>query len=579
MTVPELARILVEADVGDIKIIDFEFQVAGGRHSDPEHGRDSGGRVLPLSLVVWSLITGRIDRYWRDELLQMREAPFDTGPRTLVVAWFWSAEGNCFAALRWRFPRKLICSHAEYRWWQNGIVPDKPPGLVEALQKFNLPCIGVAAKEANREKILTTSHWSASDIAETLDYNQSDVLGTGAVFCKLAPKLDVQRAMLRGRYSAACGVIEHRGIPLDAEWWDRFARVREPVLLRMIQKLDRFHLYDGMTFKENRFNRLLARLRIPWDRVHEGGRHLRRDADYFRDQVTVYPILDYVHVLRQTISKLKKPKLCIGPDARNRTLIGPWGTITGRNAYSTNKSIFGPDRWTRFTILPTEGSALAYVDWTAQEIGIAAIQSKDENLLETYLALDPYLHFAMVAGLLPTGTVRGPDAVEVLRDKIKILFLGMGYGMTLYGLTWRLGGDRALAERLWKQHHEHYRVFWRWIGHVLDNADMRGWIQTMSRLADASRRRRASPRAVDQNEHAAKLVPTIAWQRNVTHQCYRLGRGARTDLLAGARRISGRGSGTRHRGRCTPDPGDHGACRRSHVRHSVSRQGPIVPST
>jgi DNA polymerase-1 len=262
--------------------------------------------------------------------------------------------------------------------------------------------------------------------------------------------------------------VEHNGIKLDTAWWARFDGVRERLLLRLVQEVDRFGIFDGLTFKHQRFHRLLAHLRIPWERTQEGGTRLLLEADYFRDQAELYPILAPLHLLRQTLTKLRKPKLSIGPDGRNRTLLGPWGTVTGRNAFSTNKSIFGPDRWTRFTILPPGGSALAYVDWSAQEIGIAAFLSGDNNLLQTYLARDPYLHFGKLTGSLPEDAERGSVAVEQLRDKIKILFLGMGYGMGLRGLVWRLGGDRTLAERMWQLHHQLYAVFWRWVQRTLD---------------------------------------------------------------------------------------------------------------
>jgi DNA polymerase I len=159
--------------------------------------------------------------------------------------------------------------------------------------------------------------------------------------------------------------------------------------------------------------------------------------------------------------------------------LGPHGTVTDRNAYSTNQSIFGPDRWCRFTIVPPEGSALAYIDWSAQEIGITAFLSGDPRLIETYLSPDPYLYFAKMIGLLCEDAERGPDDVERLRDQIKILFLGTNYGMTLYGLTLRLGGDRELARKMWRMHHEAYPVFWRWVQRSLDRADMRCKVESM----------------------------------------------------------------------------------------------------
>jgi DNA polymerase I len=234
-----------------------------------------------------------------------------------------------------------------------------------------------------------------------------------------------------------------------------------------------------LTFKQKRFARLLGALRIPWE-LTDSGKRLRLEDDYFRDQAELFPEhLQHLHLLRGTIAKLKDPALTCGPDGRNRTILGPHGTKTDRNAYSTNQSIFGPDRWTRFTIMPPEGRALAYVDWSAQEIGIAAFLSKDPRLIATYLSAGPYLYFAKMIGLLHPDAQRGPDEVEALRDKVKVLFLGVGYGMSLSGLVRRLGGDHELANRIWKAHHECYPVFWRWVKRYLDHADMRCRVETM----------------------------------------------------------------------------------------------------
>jgi len=462
----------------DVLSYDFEYQIEGGRHQNPETGRDKGGKQLPLSLAVRSLRTGEAQKYWRDQLLQMRRAPFDTGPRTLALNWFASAESHCFAALGWSQSERLVDLFAEYRWLRNGYHDNKHPSLVDALLRYRLPCIGAAAKEANREEILTTAVWQPDRIAKTESYNLSDADGTLAVGVKMAPKIDLPRALLRGRYDQACGVIEYHGVPLDVAWWERFAHVREPLLLRLVKELDQFRIFDGLTFKHRRFARLLAALRIPWERTESGKRLLLQD-DYFRDQAELYPVLKHLHLLRTTIAKLKDPALTYGPDGRNRVILGPHGTVTDRNAYSTNQSIFGPDRWTRFTIVPPEGHALAYVDWSAQEIGIAAFLSKDSRLIATYLSPDPYLYFAKMTGLLEAAAERGSAEVELLRDKVKILFLGTNYGMTLRGLVLRLGGDRELAVKMWRQHHECYPDFWRWVQRNLDRADMRCRVATM----------------------------------------------------------------------------------------------------
>ena len=64
-------------------------------------------------------------------------------------------------------------------------------------------------------------------------------------------------------------------------------------------------------------------------------------------------------------------------DGRNRVILSAFKAKTGRNQPSSSKFIFGPATWARFLIKPQPGQALAYIDWRAQEIGIAAALSGD----------------------------------------------------------------------------------------------------------------------------------------------------------------------------------------------------------
>src|SRR3712207_7908245 len=63
-----------------------------------------------------------------------------------------------------------------------------------------------------------------------------------------------------------------------------------------------------------------------------------------------------------------------------------------------------PPRSTLFpytTLFRSPGMALAYVDFSSQEMGIAAALSRDEALLEAYRSGDIYMSFAKQAGLAP----------------------------------------------------------------------------------------------------------------------------------------------------------------------------------
>ena len=53
-------------------------------------------------------------------------------------------------------------------------------------------------------------------------------------------------------------------------------------------------------------------------------------------------------------------------------MLGAFGSSTGRNTPPSSRYIFGPSTWVRSLIKPAKGKAVAYIDWSNQEIWIAA---------------------------------------------------------------------------------------------------------------------------------------------------------------------------------------------------------------
>ena len=66
---------------------------------DTEFFGDDGDQKTPVCLVVRELLSGEVKRYWMDELRQMDQPPFDTGPDALFVAFLHRPSSRCF----WRW--------------------------------------------------------------------------------------------------------------------------------------------------------------------------------------------------------------------------------------------------------------------------------------------------------------------------------------------------------------------------------------------------------------------------------------------------------------------------------------------
>jgi len=150
--------------------------------------------------------------------------------------------------------------------------------------------------------------------------------------------------------------------------------------------------------------------------------------------------------------------LAVGDDGRNRTLLSAFRAKTSRNQPSNAKYIFGPSVWIRGLIKPPPGMALSYIDWSSQEIGIAAALSSDENLKAAYLSGDPYLAFGKQCGRLPPDATRATHGAE--RELLKQCVLGVNYAMGEQSLALRIGQPEIVARDILRAHRETYTKYW-----------------------------------------------------------------------------------------------------------------------
>ena len=101
-----------------------------------------------------------------------------------------------------------------------------------------------------------------------LAYCESDVLALAKLLPAMLPELDLPRAVAcRGRYMGAVARMEWAGVPIDTETLSRLRAGWESIQDRLIQSVDsRFGVFDGRTFKAERWAGWLARSGISWPR-------------------------------------------------------------------------------------------------------------------------------------------------------------------------------------------------------------------------------------------------------------------------------------------------------------------------
>jgi hypothetical protein len=470
----------------DVWGVDFEFHAP------------SGERPQPLCLVARELRSGALSRRWLADGAPAAP-PYDTGPESLFIAYYSSVEWSCHLALDWPLPVRILDLYAEFRCLTCGLPTPCGSSLLGALAYFGLDGLGAAAKEGMRQLAMRGGPYSDAERLALLDYCQSDVDALARLLPAMLARLDLPRAVLRGRYMGAAARMEWNGVPLDVDTLTRLRDGWQRIKGRLIEEVDResqIYVPAGrpdidrttklgaaarrsvsgpMRFSVARFADYLARNGIPWKRLESGA--LALDANTFREMARAYPAeLGPIRELRHALSQMRLHKLAVGSDGRNRLLLSAFRSRTGRNQPSNTEFIFGPSTWLRSLIRPGPGRALAYVDWSAQELGIAAALSGDQAMQDAYRSGDPYLWLAWRVKAVP------PDATKkshpVAREQFKVVSLGVLYGLSAEGLARRLIVPPCRGHELLQYHQETFRQFWRWSDAVLNYAMMHNFLET-----------------------------------------------------------------------------------------------------
>jgi hypothetical protein len=417
-----------------------------------------------VCMVVQDLRSGEVSRYWQNDLQKMKTPPFETGENIALVCYFAPAEVQSMLALDWDLNVSVIDLFAEFRCQTNGNPNVGRNSLVNALQFYRLDHLIPEEKDSMRDLILSGGPWSKGQRSAILDYCTEDVVALGPLLNAMLKRLpwselQLNQVLLRGRYMKAVGAMQHRGIPFDLDLLNTLNVNWDAIKLKLIAKVDtQYGVYVDGTFKEALFETYLSHKQIPWPRLESG--RLALDRDTFSNMSKRYPAVQPLHELRKTLGELKLNKLAVGRDGRNRTLLSPFAAKTGRNQPSTTKFVFGPAKWVRGLIKPAEGMALAYCDWSSQEIAIAAALSGDELLWDAYESGDPYIAFAIQAGLAPPGATK--ETHKDIRNRCKSVVLGTNYGMSAYGVAQAAKIHELEAKALLQKHRETYRTFWAW---------------------------------------------------------------------------------------------------------------------
>ena len=417
---------------------------------------------MPKCMVAYELNSARLVK---SEIAACPDnPPFNPTPTSIIIAYYGSTAMGCFRKLNWPMPENILDLYTEFRCLSNGNDPVSGYSFLGALSAYGL-----------KDTLLTLHHDSADGTEDILKSCTANVKALAALLSKMINSIDLPRALLRGKYMKSIAEIEWNGIPIDIEKHELLKKHWVDIKTQLIDRVDtKYGVYDGTTFKQDRFRKWLNENRIQWPLLQSGALNL--DQDTFKLMANAYPKLAPLRELRNTLSNLRINDLAVGSDGRNRCDLVPFRSKTGRNQPSSSRFIFGLSIWYRSLIKPNKGYGLAYIDWGQQEFGIAAALSQDERMIEAYNSHDPYLEFAKQCGAVPLDATKQTHPDE--RELYKTCVLAVQYGMGEKSLARSINRSIAEARLLLDQHRATYKKFWKWSNDSLDFALLNGHLNT-----------------------------------------------------------------------------------------------------
>ncbi len=436
---------------------------------DSEFSAPPGEPPAPHVVCAKELRSGQEVVIWCAGPEPVADPPWDP-EEDIVLDYAGCAEHGVFLALGWKFPKRHWDWLVELKVLYG---TQLPPGanswkLLDQCVAHDIRTMDSEEKQRWRALAIRGGPFTQEEREGLTAYCWEDVYLVEKLFHRTAPRLWKRdrwsdQAYLRGNAAQCFARMERRGIPIDTATWDLLKTNWNTVLNELTAQVVKHWPVFKWLKKEARYGvdfvawaETMKARKIPWPRTDSG--RPATDGDTLRDMSTAFPQLAPLVELMATRSQFRLgPGLAIGADGRNRTGLMPFTSSTGRCQPSNAAFIFGPSCWVRYLITPAPGTALAYVDLSAAEIGIAAILSGDHQLWEDY-ATEPYVRFGVAAGLIPSWGSKKTHPVE--RDQAKNLMLGVGYGMGIRALARKLNVTIDKARDLLGVHRLRYHAYW-----------------------------------------------------------------------------------------------------------------------
>ena len=467
----------------EVWLHDFEFS------SQPDLRPD----VVCLAAI--ELRSGRTLRLWRDQLTDT--PPYRTDDRVLFVNFIANAELTCHLALGWPVPRHVLDLSPAFRNIVSGRHTPEGKGLLGALAYYGFTNLDQKRKDAMRKRIMQGWPFTAEEQKQIQDYCHGDVEDLLKLLPKVLaePEFNLNIALYHGEFVAMLAAAEHAGVPIDRDIFPSLAdehawrEIRDAMVPAVNAQYGVYvcDVHGRWSFSMAQFEAYLERdgLLAGWPRTDTG--RLNMKDRVWEEATKGWPQLQQLRELRHTQNKMRRVKLAVGADFRNRTTLWTFKSKTSRTQPAAREWIFSPATWLRSLIKPEPGTAIAYIDYSSMEFLLAASFSDGHlgpvnRMMEMYLSGDPYLSYAKAIGAIPAHiTKKSPEwasKYHAIRYRYKVMLLAVQYGMSAPTLAARLKVSVFEAAKMLTRHREQFRQYWAWSDDYIQHAMQTGVMRT-----------------------------------------------------------------------------------------------------
>ena len=433
----------------------------------------------PVVLCAVGLHTRRRLHFWeRDERLARF---FADHSGDVFAAHYAVAEMKFLLRLGVPIPQTWFDTFVAWRH-KNNALGRLEAGLSYALHALGLPHLAPTVKKELQTKILNLD-FDADDPSEQqkiIDYCFSDCDGCLALYNQLNTPI-VQGKMAHWTpYLKAVARMELRGIPFDGTTYGIVQKQKGLIRASVTNNLNRtFPIYQEGKFRKDQILKWCASAAIRWPtKRSDGGKacYHSMEKETFKEMEGRHPFIGKVREVRKTLNSFTQQSLTVDRNLmRHFFETNVFRSVTSRN--QPKNFVFNGPKWLRYLIVPeSPDHVLVYVDYTAQEIGIAAALSNDQHMRETYESEDCHMAFAIRAGAAPHDATK--TSHPVIRKRYKAVNLGVQYGQTEFGICRKLGIPLGEAKALLSEHRSLFSTFWDWSEDLVQGSYDRGWIVT-----------------------------------------------------------------------------------------------------